>query len=206
MVGGGYCRVQMPLRLALGVRETVAGRRLGALKGRRGGGLPLTHRGCLPPFQCIPGGSPKASSVCGLAVGGRRHPPPLPTHTPSPRRARNRMTTDTAPVRVLVDRPSAPSPALIHNLSSSVGCNRSVANRSVANRSVCRPPNRSTLSFRRPINTTGNIASRCGCVCRSSCNPNENGSNCWKKSVTDFVSHLAHRCPAWHITIPERRP
>ena len=26
-VGGGYCRLQMPLRLALGVRETVAGRR-----------------------------------------------------------------------------------------------------------------------------------------------------------------------------------
>ena len=31
-VGGGYCRLQMPLRLALGVRETVAGHRLGALK------------------------------------------------------------------------------------------------------------------------------------------------------------------------------
>ena len=35
-VGGGYCRLQMPLRLALGVRETVAGHRLGALEG--GGG------------------------------------------------------------------------------------------------------------------------------------------------------------------------
>ena len=34
----------MPLKLALGVRETVAVLRLGALKG--GGG---------PPFQCIPG-------------------------------------------------------------------------------------------------------------------------------------------------------
>ena len=32
-VGGGYCRLQMPLRLALGVRETVAGHRLGALEG-----------------------------------------------------------------------------------------------------------------------------------------------------------------------------
>ena len=31
-VGGGYCRLQMPLRLALGVRETVAGHRLGALE------------------------------------------------------------------------------------------------------------------------------------------------------------------------------
>ena len=41
-VGGGYCRLQMPLRLALGVRRTVAGHGLGALEG--GGG-----------FQCIPG-------------------------------------------------------------------------------------------------------------------------------------------------------
>ena len=39
-VGGGYCRLQMPLRLALGVRGTVAGHRLGALEGG-GGYLPL---------------------------------------------------------------------------------------------------------------------------------------------------------------------
>ena len=32
-VGGGYCRLQIPLRLALGVRRTVAGQRLGALEG-----------------------------------------------------------------------------------------------------------------------------------------------------------------------------
>ena len=32
-VAGGYCRLQMPLKLALGVRGTVAGRRLGALEG-----------------------------------------------------------------------------------------------------------------------------------------------------------------------------
>ena len=32
-VGGGYCRLQMPLRPALGVRGTVAVRRLGALEG-----------------------------------------------------------------------------------------------------------------------------------------------------------------------------
>ena len=44
-VGGGCYRLQMPLRLALGVRGTVAGHRLGALEG--GGGL--------APFQCIPG-------------------------------------------------------------------------------------------------------------------------------------------------------
>ena len=49
-VGGGYCRLQIPLRLALGVRETVAGHRLGALKG--GGGR------YLPPFQWIPAPPP----------------------------------------------------------------------------------------------------------------------------------------------------
>ena len=48
-VGGGYCRLQMLLRLALGVRGTVAGHRLGALEG--GGGY-------LPPFQCIPARPP----------------------------------------------------------------------------------------------------------------------------------------------------
>ena len=48
-IGGGYCRLQMPLRLALGVRGTVAGHRLAPW--RRGGG------GYLPPFRCIPGGA-----------------------------------------------------------------------------------------------------------------------------------------------------
>ena len=45
-LGGGYCWLQMPLSLALAVRETVAGRRLGALKG---GGLP-------PPSNASLGG------------------------------------------------------------------------------------------------------------------------------------------------------
>ena len=39
-VGGGYCRLQMPLKPALGVRETVAGHRLGALESGGGGGYP----------------------------------------------------------------------------------------------------------------------------------------------------------------------
>ena len=43
-VGGGYCRLQIPLKRALGVRETVAGHRLGALEA--GGGVPP------PPFLC----------------------------------------------------------------------------------------------------------------------------------------------------------
>ena len=47
-VGGGYCRLQMPLRLALAVRGTVAGHWLGALEG--GGGRvspPLPMHPCL---------------------------------------------------------------------------------------------------------------------------------------------------------------
>ena len=44
-VGGGYCRLRMPLRPVLVVRETVAGHKLGVLE--EGGGYP-------PPFQCIP--------------------------------------------------------------------------------------------------------------------------------------------------------
>ena len=36
-VGGGYCRLQMPLRLAFTVRETAAGHRLGALEAGGGG-------------------------------------------------------------------------------------------------------------------------------------------------------------------------
>ena len=46
-VGGSYCRLQMPLRVAFAVRGTVAGHRLGALEG---GVTP-------PPFQCTPGGT-----------------------------------------------------------------------------------------------------------------------------------------------------
>ena len=49
-VGNGYCRLQMPLSLALVVRETVAGRRLGAWEG--GGGCPPPPLPMHPP----PGG------------------------------------------------------------------------------------------------------------------------------------------------------
>ena len=45
-VRGGFCQLQMPLKLAVAVRETVAGHRLGALKG---GGVP-------PPFPMHPWG------------------------------------------------------------------------------------------------------------------------------------------------------
>ena len=62
-VGGGYRRLRVPLTLALGVRETVAGHRLGALEG--GGGA--------SPFQCIPGGGGiKAQWVRWLVLPGVR--------------------------------------------------------------------------------------------------------------------------------------
>ena len=47
-VGGGYCRLQMPLTLALGVRGTVRRAQAGRPGGGGGGGYLL-------PFQCIPG-------------------------------------------------------------------------------------------------------------------------------------------------------
>ena len=49
-VAGGYCRLQMPLKLTLAVRRTVAGRRLGALEG---GGVPPP----LPIHPFLGGGS-----------------------------------------------------------------------------------------------------------------------------------------------------
>ena len=57
-VGGGYCRLQMPLSLALAIGETVAGRRLGALEG--GGGLPppLPMHPWVPPPVSAPTGDP----------------------------------------------------------------------------------------------------------------------------------------------------
>ena len=62
-VGGGYCRLQMPLRLALGIRGTVAGHRLGALE--EGGGY-------LPPSNASLTGAPGAA-------------PPRLTSPPQPR-------------------------------------------------------------------------------------------------------------------------
>ena len=55
-VGGGYCPLQMPLKLALAVGKTVAGHRLGTLEG--GGGTP-------PPLQCIPAPPPFAYCTGG---------------------------------------------------------------------------------------------------------------------------------------------
>ena len=73
-VGGGYCRLQMPLTLALGVGGTVAGHRLGALNG--GGG-------CLPPFQTTP--PPLQVRPLRVTASANRvpfmRPPPAPLYT-----------------------------------------------------------------------------------------------------------------------------
>ena len=53
-VGGGYCRLQLPLKLALGFRETAAGHKLGALEG--GGGVPPP----LPMHPCLQGIGPSS--------------------------------------------------------------------------------------------------------------------------------------------------
>ena len=58
-VGGGYCRLQTPLRLALGVRETVAGHRLGALEGW------YLH----PPSTAFLGGGGGQRGECNAMLG-----------------------------------------------------------------------------------------------------------------------------------------
>ena len=70
-VGGGYCRLQMPLRLALGVRGTVAGHRLGALGGGGGGNSPPSNAS-LPHFSN--GVRPFQNSPCLWLFRGRRVP------------------------------------------------------------------------------------------------------------------------------------
>ena len=63
-VGGGSCRLQMPLKLALGVRGTVAGHRLGALEGRGGTFSPFNA----PPPPPRPTRAPEGSGLQGSAA------------------------------------------------------------------------------------------------------------------------------------------
>ena len=70
-VGGGYCRLQMPLRLALGVRGTGAGRRLGALESSHTPAPPLFNAS-LPSARLAPLRSPpKGTQGGGESKGGR---------------------------------------------------------------------------------------------------------------------------------------
>ena len=77
-VGGGYCRLQMPLKLALGVRGTVAGHWKGALKG--GGGVP-------PPLPTHPGGGglhPRNPAIILQQRMLHRPPQAIPGARPAP--------------------------------------------------------------------------------------------------------------------------
>ena len=72
-VGGGYCRLHMPSSLALGVRGTVAGHRLGALEG--GGGVPPPpSNASLPHPHAHTGGHllTHLLSLGGASLGGWR--------------------------------------------------------------------------------------------------------------------------------------
>ena len=65
-VGGGYCRLQVPLTLALGARETVAGHRLGALEAGGGWGTsPLPIHSTPPPLAST---APLVSAAGGAAA------------------------------------------------------------------------------------------------------------------------------------------
>ena len=114
-LGGGYCRLQMPLKPALGVRGTVAGHRVGALDGGRGY-LPPSSNALLPPpfygcwpFEHIPRDAPPPQVPVSLFKGSThtsaelafirlcphhsrgRHPPP-------PQRAPGQCTAAGDPV------------------------------------------------------------------------------------------------------------
>ena len=69
-VGGGYCRLQMPLKLALGVRQTVAGHRLGALEG---GGYPHPPSNALGVGGRAMGSARQCGRVGWAGEGGSRN-------------------------------------------------------------------------------------------------------------------------------------
>ena len=69
-VGGGYCRLQLPLKLAIAVRGTVAGRWLGALEAEGGGGVPAPPCNASLPHLPTPPSFP-----FGFLLGGVWHSP-----------------------------------------------------------------------------------------------------------------------------------
>ena len=84
-VGGGYCRLQTPLNLALAVRGTVAGHRLGALESGGGGAPPLPlhpappmrsnvvlGRACCATLEAAPSRLPTHTSARGIRTGAPR--------------------------------------------------------------------------------------------------------------------------------------
>ena len=88
-VGGGYCRLQMPLRLALGVRGTVAGHRLGALEG--GEGASNASLGGFKARARVSGERQIGAASCRQQhneASCQPPPPPAPTGPPPPPRVR----------------------------------------------------------------------------------------------------------------------
>ena len=81
-VRGGYCRLQMPLKLALAVRGTVAGHRLGAVEGGRG--VPPRP----PMHPCL--GLTTIISVWGVARGADALPMVKPSDRVLPALSRTR--------------------------------------------------------------------------------------------------------------------
>ena len=86
-VGGGYCRLQMPLRPALGVRGTVAGRRLGALEG--GGCLSPPSNASLRSGMLVRGGA-ETDGRCLIHIFSIPSLPPS-LFLPAPKRQTDRQ-------------------------------------------------------------------------------------------------------------------
>ena len=82
VVAGGYCRLQMPLKLALGVRETTAGHRLGALEwGGGGGGSPACNASLPSPFGGLVWSLSPEPRRGGGGGSGKGAPTASPTQT-----------------------------------------------------------------------------------------------------------------------------
>ena len=77
-VGGGYCRLQMPLRPAFSVSGTVAGHRLGALEGGGGVQKAATRRKMRREERVTVHGPVKEQQPAGMSHRG--YPPPLLMH------------------------------------------------------------------------------------------------------------------------------
>ena len=117
-VGGGYCRLQMPLRLALGIRRTVAGHRLGAQEAG-GGNLPLFQ--CIPAEGCAVPPRPLCQGM-GRLRGDRDSGAARTQHRPDNRRPRGRKGLQSHAVCGVWRAPylhrHGPSPCLPQNAAS----------------------------------------------------------------------------------------
>ena len=91
-VGGGYCRLQMPLTPALAVRGTVAGRRLGAWRGGGGTSPPCRTQGPLWTISCVRLWRAQMA-VCVLQGGELTGSSASTAHEPAPWTSRRNMAS-----------------------------------------------------------------------------------------------------------------